>query len=166
MPIKGVKFWIVYINRKNHNAYLIHLYGAFSHFFETNWWPGKNVTSTRCAYELQLQKMRHIDSAESPCDETDRNIDLEGCLQKYIESQINCSIPWGRRQFKKMEPCQTEYEFQQYNDLSTTIKYLGERGIYERTGCKSNCDETRYEMKKRHKVMDYSGTNEVNGQLQ
>lgn len=110
---------------------------------------------------MQLEKFRHIDSEESPCDETNRNIDLEGCLQNYMESQINCSIPWGPRNFGNMEPCQTKQEFQKYLSLSKTIKYWGERGIYEKTGCESSCIETRYDMKKRYKVMDYSGTDEV-----
>ena len=54
-----------------------------------------------------------------------------------------------------MKPCQTENEFEQYRTLAKTIKYLGEPGIYERTGCKSNCDVMRYEMMKRYKLLKY-----------
>ena len=115
----------------------------------------KNVSSIRNAYALHLEKIRQIDSENSPCEESNREIDIEGCLQMYMESQINCSIPWGPRNFDKMEPCQTENEFEQYRTLAKTIKYLGEPGIYERTGCKSNCNVMRYEMMKRYKLLKY-----------
>ena len=88
--MKGIRFWIPFIYKKNHNAYLIHLYGAYSLFFATNWWPGENVTSIRNAYALHLENIRQIDSEKSPCEESNMDIDMEGCLQKYMESQI-CS---------------------------------------------------------------------------
>ena len=161
LTMKEIKYWIAYINKKNHNAFLIHLYGADSQFLETNWRPGKIVTSIIYAYAMQLDKFRQIDSEKCPCDKSDRNIDLEGCLKKYMEMKINCSLPWGKIHFENAEPCQTEDEFQQYYTLAKTVKYWGERGIYEKTGCQSNCYVTRYAMKKRFKLMDYSGTDEV-----
>ena len=161
--MKGIRFWIPFIHKKNHNAFLIHLYGADSFFFSTNWWPGKNVTSIRNAYAIHLEKIRQIDSEKSPCDENNRDIDIEGCLQKYMEKQLNCSIPWGPRQFKIIEPCQTEEEFEQYRVLAKTTKYLGEPGIYEKTGCKASCDVTRYEMRKRYKLMNFPGTGMKHG---
>ena len=163
LTTKNIQFWIPFIYKKNHNAYLIHLYGADSFFFATNWWPGKNVTSIRNAYAIHLEKIRQINREESPCEASKRDIDLEGCLQKYMESQINCSIPWGPRNFENMEPCMTETEFEQYETLARTIKYLGEPGIYEKTGCKSNCDVMRYEMKKRYQLRNYPRTDEVRG---
>ena len=159
--MKGIKYWIAYINKKNHNAFLIHLYGADSQFLVTNWRTGKNVTSIIYAYAMHLDKFRQIDSEKSPCDKSDRIIDLEGCLKKYMEMQINCSLPWGKLNFENFETCQTEDEFQQYCTLAKTVKYWGERGIYEKTGCQSNCYVTRYAMKKRFKLMDNSGTDEV-----
>ena len=60
-----------------------------------------------------------------------------------------------------MEPCKTENEFEQYRTLAKTLKYLGEPGIYEKTGCKSNCDVMRYEMRKRYQLQNYPGTDEV-----
>ena len=159
--MKDIQFWIVFIHKKNHNAFHIHLYGADSLFFPTNWWPGKNVTSLRYAYAIHLEKIGQIDREKSPCEPSNREIDLEGCLQKYMESQINCSIPWGPRQFKSMDQCQTEEEFEQYRALAETIKYLGEPGIYEKTGCKSNCDVNIYEMRKRYQLMDFPGTDQV-----
>ena len=159
--MKDIRFWIPFIYKRNHNAYLIHLYGAYSLFFATNWWRDKNSTSIRNAYALHLEKIRQINSEKSPCEESNREIDMEGCLQKYMESQINCSIPWGPRNFEKMKLCQTENEFEQYRTLAKNLKYLGEPGIYEKTGCKSNCDLMRYEMKKRYQLQNYPSTDEV-----
>ena len=157
----GIQFWIPFVYKKDHNAYLIHLYGADSFFFETNWWPGKNVTSIRNAYALHLDKIRQINRDERPCEESNRDIDLEGCLQRYMESQINCSIPWGPRIFKMRDPCKTENQFQQYKTLAKTIKYLGEPGIYKKTGCQSNCEILRYEMRKRYRLKNYPNKEEV-----
>ena len=153
--MKGIQFWIPFIYKKNHNAFLTRLFGAYSLFLSTNWSPGKSLPSIRNHYAIHLEKIRQINSDRSPCEESGREIDIEGCLQKYMESQLNCSIPWGPRKFKKMEPCHTEDEFQQYRTLSSTIKYLGEPGIYQRTGCKSNCEVIRYEMTKRYKLLKY-----------
>ena len=153
--MKDIQFWIPFIYKKNHNAFLIDLYGAYSLFLSTNWSPGKSLPSIRNHYALHLEKIRQIDSERSPCEESNREIDMEGCLQMYMESRINCSIPWGPRNFENMKPCQTENEFEQYRTLAKTIKYLGEPGIYERTGCKSNCDVMRYEMMERYKLLKY-----------
>ena len=161
--MKGIKFWIAYIYQKNHNAFLIHLYGADSQFLETRWWPGKTVNSATHAYAMHLEKFVQIDSKTSPCENSERNIDLEGCLQKYMETRINCKLPWGNSNSDYKKPCQTEDEFEQYYTLASTIKFLGEEGIYEKTGCISSCLVMRYAMKKRHELMDYSknATDEV-----
>ena len=161
--MKDIKFWIPFIHKKNHNAFLIHLYGAHSFYFETNWWPGRNVTSIRNAYAIHLEKIRQIDSEKSPCEQTNRDIDLEGCLQKYMEGQLNCSIPWGPRKFKnmKIKPCQSEKELDQYWELARKTKYLGEPGIYEKTGCRATCDVTRYEMRKRYQTKIFPDKDKV-----
>ena len=159
--MKGLQFWKLFIHKKNHNVFLTHLYGAHSFFIGTNWWPGRNVTSIRIAYAIHLEKFRQIDNEKSPCGQSNIDIDMEGCLQKYKESQLNCSIPWGPRQFQSMEPCKTEEEFEQYRVLEKTTKYLGEPGIYEKTGCKATCDVTRYEMRKRYQIMNFPGTDQV-----
>ena len=161
MTMKDIRFWIPFIHKKNHNAFLIHLYGAHSFFWATNWWPGKNVTSIRNAYALHLEKVRQINSEKSPCEESDRDIDLEGCLQRYMESQINCSIPWGPRKFKGKKECQTEEEFEKYRALASTLKFQGEPGIYKKTGCQSNCEVTRYEMRKRYQLLNYPHKDQV-----
>ena len=161
MTMKDIRFWIPFVHKKNHNSFLIHNYGAHSFFWATNWWPGKNVTSIRNAYALHLEKVRQINSEKSPCEESDRDIDLEGCLQRYMESQINCSIPWGPRQFEDKKECQTEEEFEQYRALASTLKFQGEPGIYKKTGCQSNCDVTRYEMRKRYQLLNYPHKDQV-----
>ena len=48
-----------------------------------------------------------------------------------------------------------------YRSLVKMIKYLGERGIYEKTGCKSNCKINRYKLEKRIKLINYTDTNKV-----
>ena len=159
--MKDIRFWIPFIHKRNHNAFLVHMYGAHSFFIATNWWPGRKVTSLRNAYAIHLEMFGQINSEKSPCEESNRDIDIEGCLQKYMESQLNCSIPWGPRQFQSMDPCQTEDEFENYIKLAKTTKYLGEPGIYKLTGCQATCNVTRYEMRKRYKLMNFPGTDQV-----
>ena len=45
--------------------------------------------------------------------------------------------------------------------LVKTIKYLGEGGIYKKTGCKSNCEVNRYKLEKRYKLTSYMDTDKV-----
>ena len=112
--MKDIKLWNVHLNKKNHTLFMINLYGSFSKYFETNWWPGQTVNSIRNAYSIELEKFRQINSEEAPCDKSDRNIDMEGCLQKYMEGQLGCRIPWGPRDFGIMDTCKNEETFQHY----------------------------------------------------
>ena len=114
LTMRDIKYWNVFLNKKNHTLFMINLYGSFSKYFETNWWPGQTVNSIRNAYSIELEKFRQIDSVETPCDQNERNIDMEGCLQKYMEGHLGCSIPWGPRDFGKMDTCKSEEKFHQY----------------------------------------------------
>ena len=163
VTMKGIKFWMPFVYRKKHNVYLIDMYGSHSLFFETNWHPNKSVPSIRNSYALHLVKFKQINSDENPCEESDREIDLEECLQKYIEDQINCTIPWGTSTSQIREPCQTENQFKQYKTLARTIRFLGEPNIYGKTGCRSNCDVMRYKMKKRYQFYNHTSEDEVRG---
>ena len=159
--MKEIRYWMAYIYQKNHNAFLIHLYGAYSDFLETDWWPGRSVPAKKFSYEIHLEKFLKINSVESPCYQGNKNIDLEGCLQKYMEMQVNCTLPRGNINSEIADLCKTEDEFQQYHKLAKTVKFWGERRIYEKTGCKSNCHVHKYTMKERYAVKNYSGTDEV-----
>ena len=114
LTMKGIKLWNLHLNKKNHTLFMINLYGSFSKYFETNWWPNQTVNSIRNAYSIELEKFRQIDRVKHPCKMSDRNIDMEGCLQKYMEGQLGCRIPWGPRDFGNMDICKSEENFQQY----------------------------------------------------
>ena len=61
----------------------------------------------------------------------------------------------------KIKPCQSEKELDQYWELARKTKYLGEPGIYEKTGCRATCDVTRYEMRKRYQTKIFPGKDKV-----
>ena len=90
-----------------------------------------------------------------------REIDLEGCLQQYIESKLICSIPWGPRNFSRYPTCETKEQLTEYYKLVLKIRHLGERGIYEETGGKSSCHVNIYKLNKRFTFRDYSIKDQV-----
>ena len=90
-----------------------------------------------------------------------REIDLEGCLQQYIENKLTCSIPWGPRNFSHYPNCETKEQLKQYYKLIVKIRYLGERGIYDETGCKSSCHVNIYNLDKRWDFRDDSVKDQV-----
>ena len=90
-----------------------------------------------------------------------REIDLEGCLQQYIENKLTCSIPWGPRNFSHYSTCETKKQLIRYYKMVLKIRFLGERGIYEETGCKSSCHVNIYKLNKRFNFRDYSVKDQV-----
>ena len=90
-----------------------------------------------------------------------REIDLEGCLQQYIENKLTCSIPWGPRNFSRYPTCETKEQLTEYYKLVLKIRHLGERGIYEETGCKSSCHVNIYKLDKRFNFRDESVKDQV-----
>ena len=90
-----------------------------------------------------------------------REIDMEGCLQQYIENKLTCSIPWGPRNFSHYPTCETKKQLIWYYKMILKIRFLGERGIYEETGCKSSCHVNIYKLDKRFNFRDDSVQDQV-----
>ena len=187
MTLKNIRAWVIFIHKKNHLVLDAEdLYGGYSkyHMTKNNLWSpeaqsvaenlGSDTTiahdnqtgftsspKTINAYALNLEKFDQLNTEDAPCDESKTDIDLEGCLQKYVENQLSCSIPWGPRNFSDFETCESQEQLMEYYRLMIEIRYLGEKGIYEETGCKSSCLVNDYTLDKRWDFVDESVTDQV-----
>ena len=189
LNLTNVRAWIIYIHKKNHLLLdAENLYGGYSKYHmtknnklsheeqsiaenlannnrtSTDDKPGYTSTSshkTINAYALQLEKFEQLNTEDAPCDESGMDIDLEGCLQQYVENKLSCSIPWGPRNFSNFGTCESEEQLMEYYRLVVQTRYLGEKGIFEETGCKSSCHVNVYNLDRRWHFVDESVKDQV-----
>ena len=187
LTLKNIRAWVIYIHKKNHLLLDAEdLYGGYSkyHITKNNMWSreeqsvAENLASNNIndhddkpgytsshktinAYALKLEKFDQLDTEEAPCDESSRDIDLDGCLQQYVENKLSCGIPWGPRNFSKFPTCESEEQLMEYYRIVIETRYLGEKGIFEKTGCKSSCHVNVYKLDKRWHFVDESVKDQV-----
>ncbi len=66
---------------------------------------------------------------------------MDDCLDDYIESQLNCSLPW-RREMNETDNvglCDQPWQLELYLNLSKELMVQGENKLASTTGCETSC---------------------------
>ncbi len=96
-------------------------------------------------YELTRVKLKKKDRPDDRCNEDGSDINVEACIERFIESKVKCSSKfqlWKRRQ----PSCTTMEEYKKWNDFTLNITNLDETQIYKLTGCLASCNIMQYQM--------------------
>ena len=74
---------------------------------------------------------------------------LAECYSKYIRDNLNCTLPWDRRQQSKgKEKCESPEHYLAMKSLLRPFETMGERELREETGCLPPCSYFSYDSKR------------------
>ena len=102
-------------------------------------------------YEVFRTYYKEHNQPENRCDESDEGIEgtitVRECIEKYVDSNLGCHIPWHRNKPKQGEKeCSTEDQFMKYVSLSNMLSSLDAKEMEEQTGCMRRCDRMEYKL--------------------
>ena len=71
------------------------------------------------------------------CDDSDKEVNLEFCLESYVDSYIGCRSPIKSSSENNTMPLCDMSQMSSWIKEFKIIEGLGEQAIYDRTGCLS-----------------------------
>ena len=98
-------------------------------------------------YEMTLTKsgLKAIDQPTEPCDSFTKDPNTSGCIARYIEDQIGCSVKiQGGRSTTETPLCTLSSDLNALKNITTKLKYANAKTIYDLTGCLASCKRNEY----------------------
>ena len=115
-------------------------------FIRHNVMDGK-LEGAQYEYDVYRLETHVIDQDNHPCVDFEP-VDFDKCIDDYVSSKINCSLPWIKKNASGVLPyCSQPEEYGHFWDLSLLILSSSEKDISSRTGCKPSCTRMEYASK-------------------
>ena len=99
--------------------------------------------SLRVLHEINRIEVTYLNDQRTPCQPIRRKLDMNTCIQKYIETKIKCQLPWHSDQ-TTLSKC---IEAEQYREFLTSyeeIAGLSGFSMAQRTGCYPSCKINKF----------------------
>ena len=98
-------------------------------------------------YEIFRTSYREHDRGGNLCDEGGGNTTVKDCIERYIDCELGCHIPWHTSERKEIHAdCSDEEEFRNYVFLSNKLSSLDSQDMEHETGCMRRCDRMDYKL--------------------
>ena len=128
--------WVVYIHEYNH---MVHnsLYN-FGSALSYNANLGDNNSLVITYHEISRRHVIYINDPKTPCQSKIREIDMNICIQDYIENKIGCQLPWHKNMVD-LPKCNETEQYQAF--LTSYEEIAGHSGFFiaKKTGCLPSC---------------------------
>ena len=98
-------------------------------------------------YEMKITKsgLKALDQPSERCDSGIRDPNTSGCIARYIEDEIGCSMKiHGGRGTRELSPCTLISELEALNNITKKLEEANANTIYELTGCLASCERNEY----------------------
>ena len=69
------------------------------------------------------------------------------CIDKYVERQINCKVPWIASENNSHEICTMANQTIKYLEISKKISMMRDAEVAEKTGCHIPCQRNEFNTK-------------------
>ena len=69
------------------------------------------------------------------------------CIDKYVERQINCQVPWIASENASHETCTMANQTVKYLEISKKISMMRDAEVAEETGCHIPCKRNEFNTK-------------------
>ena len=145
-------FWYVSLHEKNH--FVPGSGGLFGSTFVLSnpilfdfEAPSKIFTSN---YDIQLTDSNYLNEEGSRCSES-KDLAISNyniCYEKYLEANINCSIPWRKQNDSTHSDCDTFAQKDFLSNITKQIEAMGELEVYKTTGCSPSCSRREFTVTK------------------
>ena len=98
-------------------------------------------------YEIFRTHYKEHNQPENMCDIGDGNSTTRECIEKFIDSNLGCHIPWHiNERMRGAKDCSDEDQFQRYVLLSNNLSTLDAKDMEYNTGCLRRCDRMEYKL--------------------
>ena len=75
------------------------------------------------------------------------NVTVRECIERFIDSDIGCHIPWHTYKTKGTgSECLTKEQFLKYVSISKKLSTLDANKMEKKTGCKKRCNRMEYKL--------------------
>ena len=132
--------WFVYVHERGH---LVHnsLYNFGIAQSYTTLLDGNTTITT--VHEINRKEVTHLNDPRTPCQPKPRDVDMNTCIQHYIEKKIGCQLPWYEDK-TTLPKCKEEGQFLDFLMTYEEIASLSGASIAKRTGCLPSCKRNEF----------------------
>ena len=133
--------WFAYVHERDHmvhnSFYNFGNYLSYTQFHD-------NSTFIK-VHEINRKEVTYLNDPRTPCLPTPRNINMDDCIQHYIENEIGCQLPWHKIK-TNLPRCVEINQYQWFLDSYDKIASLSGFSIAKRTGCLPSCKINEFTM--------------------
>ena len=98
-------------------------------------------------YEIFQTYHKEHNQDESTCYERGSNNTVTDCIERYIDSELGCHIPWHTNDGREGHAdCWSEKQFHNYVLLSYKLSSLDSKDMRHETQCMHYCDRMEYKL--------------------
>jgi hypothetical protein len=121
-----------------------HLSQHLGQYFSSFNYVKPNYGSRR--FILNSRETSHMNRNTHKCNES-KDFDEGLCVRKYIDNELNCTIPWQKEPDKNMKKCKSAVNYHKLGDVNDKIMNAGYKKVQEMTGCILACKQTIFDHK-------------------
>ncbi len=101
--------------------------------------PDGTEGNRQVSYEINHSLVKVIPKEQSPCEE-DEQIKMHECIERYIERQSGCILPW--RMANNDTPQEICRDTTPFKEMYVYLTMTARSEVYKLTGCKPSCTFT------------------------
>ena len=123
-----------------------------SAFSYTDTSSSKSTVTT--IHDIKKREVSYLNDERTPCQSMPRKTEMNTCIQKYIENEIGCQLPWNNASTSDFAKCTESGQYQTFLTTYDNIAKLSERSIAERTGCLPSCQRSEFTVSILNRIVD------------
>ena len=133
--------WSVVIHDRGHYIHnAMYKYGNAYTYTMLN--PGKESMTVN---EIHMKEVTYINDERTPCQSTPRTEEINTCIQRHIENEMECQLPW-HNEVTSLPRCSASDKYEEFLNSYIRIKSLSEEQISNETGCLPSCQRNEFEV--------------------
>ena len=127
--------WWIYIHERGHLVHnSMYTFGSVQTFTSNI----VNTVSITLLHEINRKEVTYFNDPRTPCQDKPRDVDMNTCIQHYIETKIKCQLPWHTDN-TRLSKCIDTNQYQEFLKSYEEIASLSGFSIAQKTGCYPSC---------------------------
>ena len=142
----AVDGWGIYLHEKKHFVFnALGLYKSAYVYSNVATYPTYNSQIYK-VIEVEATHASYINDEKSICQSTPQKESIDLCIQKFIEKEIGCELPWLKNDSSDdtLTKCDT-VQYKQYQKLYDEIVASSENTVATVTGCVPSCHRNEFQ---------------------
>ena len=146
--------WFVYIHERGHLVHnSMYTFGS-AQTLTTPIYGNTSITSIASImvlHEINRKEVTYLNDPRTPCQSKPRDVDMNNCIQQYIETKIECQLPWHTHK-TTMAKCIETGQYRDFLKSYEEIAGLSGFSIAKKTGCLPSCKMNEFSVNIKDRV--------------